>query len=262
MKANRQTASTGFTLIELLVVIAIIAILAAILFPVFAQAREKARSTACLSNLKQIGLAVVQYTQDNDERYMYEYRDENGGGTAWPNNPPTLPNGQLAGWYTAPLNNLASSNWAYELQPYIKNTQVMACPSAPDQQGWNPPTTTDKISYVATSYVLDGFANPGKPLSLAAIVAPSDLILLFDGGNATKVAQIQGWNGYDFNNRCVVNNNFRPSDGVCPQCYGDWIARHQGGRNYMFADGHAKWSIDSNMYITTHPDRWDGSCQK
>src|ERR1700760_2336700 len=103
----------GFTLIELLVVIAIIAILAAILFPVFAQVREKARATACLSNLKQIGLGVTQYTIDNDEHFMYEYRNENNGDTAFPTVAPTLPNGKLGGWFTAPQAGLSSSNWAY-----------------------------------------------------------------------------------------------------------------------------------------------------
>lgn len=200
------------------------------------------------------------YVQDYDETFMYEYREENQGSSWWPNNPPTMPNGKQAGWYTAPLNNLASPNWAYVIQPYIKNTQIMACPSAPDQVGWNPPTETDRASYIATSYILDGFRYGGDALNLAAIKVPTDLVLVFDGGNSTKVVQIQGWSGYSFN--CAVNPNFQPSNGVCPQCYGDWIPRHQGGRNYIFADGHAKWSLDSNMYITTHPDKWDGGCQK
>ena len=61
---------------------------------------------------------------------------------------------------------------------------------------------------------------------------------------------------------CAINNNFKPSDGVCPQCYCDLGARHQGDRNYVFADCHAKWVKDSNMSITTHPEKWDGGCQK
>src|SRR5919108_973651 len=99
---------TGFTLIELLVVIAIIAILAAILFPVFAQAREKARESACLSNVKQLGLALQIYAQDYDE---------------------TLPN------HAADTDNFlapkAPANWAKALSPYAKNTQIFSCPSAP-----------------------------------------------------------------------------------------------------------------------------------
>ncbi len=99
----------GFTLIELLVVIAIIAILAAILFPVFAKAREKARQSSCQSNLKQIGLAFIQYAQDNDEKY------------------PLV----RAGYWLNPYN--ANKNervcWRAAIHAYIKSTDVFACPS-------------------------------------------------------------------------------------------------------------------------------------
>jgi len=101
--------STGFTLIELLVVIAIIAILAAILFPVFAQAREKARAASCLSNTKQLGLAMRMYAQDYDEI--------NVGSYSYPNT-----------WGSCPM-----FMWMDLLQPYIKNTQIVTCPSAPNR---------------------------------------------------------------------------------------------------------------------------------
>jgi prepilin-type N-terminal cleavage/methylation domain-containing protein/prepilin-type processing-associated H-X9-DG protein len=247
----------GFTLIELLVVIAIIAILAAILFPVFAQVREKARTTACLSNLKQLGLAASQYTIDNDERFMYEYRSENSGDTTFPHNRPALPDGTLSGWYTGPLNNLTCSNWAYELQPYVKNTGIMSCPSSPDQSDWNPPTSKDRASYVASSYMLDGFIPNGAPLSLASIKQPAQVVLIFDLGNSNSVVQIQGFNGYPGN--CAKNVNFNSSY-TCPRCYPNWTPRHQNGRNYIFADGHAKYALDSNMYVALYPEKWDGSC--
>jgi len=102
--------ASGFTLIELLVVIAIIAILAAILFPVFAQAREKARATACLSNGKQLGLAMRMYCQDYDEI--------NVGSYAYPNT-----------WGACPM-----FIWADLIHPYIKNTQLFACPSIPERR--------------------------------------------------------------------------------------------------------------------------------
>src|ERR1043166_7135749 len=101
-KSSRRKSPSGFTLIELLVVIAIIAILAAILFPVFAQAREKARMTACLSNMKQIGTALTMYNQDYDETFPYiRFKSD------------------------------ASYVWRNAIRPYLKNLDVLGCPSNP-----------------------------------------------------------------------------------------------------------------------------------
>src|SRR5215472_15354065 len=103
---GKQDSLKGFTLIELLVVIAIIAILAAILFPVFAQAREKARQTSCLSNSKQIGLALLQYEQDYDEQFPVGSKFD-----------PAV-NNQLA-W---------GQGWAGQIYPYTKSAQILKCP--------------------------------------------------------------------------------------------------------------------------------------
>ena len=106
-----RSRSHGFTLIELLVVIAIIAILAAILFPVFAKAREKARQTSCLSNLKQIGLGALMYAQDYDEMLLYHYLSSTEA--------VTYPGG---GTHTGLM-------WYFNVYPYVKNIQIFSCPS-------------------------------------------------------------------------------------------------------------------------------------
>ncbi|MEN6303433.1 MAG: DUF1559 domain-containing protein [Armatimonadia bacterium] len=139
--------SRGFTLIELLVVIAIIAILAAILFPVFAKAREKARQSSCLSNVKQIGLAIMQYAQDYDEVLPYA--------SAWGN----------------PVKN-----WNLYLDPYVKNAQIFTCPSNSASAlgyGWN---------YQNFGYYSGGtgtyYNNPGR--SLGDIKQSAETIIIGD----------------------------------------------------------------------------------
>jgi prepilin-type N-terminal cleavage/methylation domain-containing protein/prepilin-type processing-associated H-X9-DG protein len=121
-----RTRKSGFTLIELLVVIAIIAILAAILFPVFAQAREKARQTSCLSNMKQIGLGMYMYCEDYDETMASVFAEEvcpNNNG-----NPNIVCNSQ---------GGLAPVPFDAQVAPYIKNDQVWACPSDASPDSWS-----------------------------------------------------------------------------------------------------------------------------
>jgi prepilin-type N-terminal cleavage/methylation domain-containing protein/prepilin-type processing-associated H-X9-DG protein len=143
----------GFTLIELLVVIAIIAILAAILFPVFAKAREKARQASCLSNVKQIGLALMQYAQDYDE---------------------ALP---AAGWVDTAIwpNGASGGNpWHMRIYPYVKNVQAFNCPSA--SYAWaGEPSTSIKYGYNAS---LPSYC------SLGTIVYPAATILVTDSDGA------------------------------------------------------------------------------
>lgn len=144
----------GFTLIELLVVIAIIAILAAILFPVFARARENARKSTCQSNLKQMATAALQYAQDYDET-MVRTNIFLGGSTY--------------------------HGWVWLLQPYVKNTEIFTCPSRPSAK-WNGSATT-YANFGYGFFGIQNVANGGPSLaarSLAEIKAPSDVVMFGD----------------------------------------------------------------------------------
>ena len=134
----------AFTLIELLVVIAIIAILAAILFPVFARARENARRSSCLSNLKQVGIAMMQYTQDYDERYMVADHEDADG------------------------NGVADYAWFVPLQPYIKSEQVFKCPSLGNE------TTAPNPN---TDYILNGFFAHGVSQAIFSQTAQQIMVV-------------------------------------------------------------------------------------
>ena len=153
----------GFTLIELLVVIAIIAILAAILFPVFARAREKARQASCSSNVKQLALGISMYAQDYDEKNPGCYRDTTAAARGPLSNSGTY-------WY-----------WEDMILPYVGNEQVYLCPS--DGSGW-----TD---YMASQWSMTGsHGNPGT--RLASIEKPAQTITIFDGVHRT-CGRPHGW---------------------------------------------------------------------
>jgi len=215
----------GFTLIELLVVIAIIAILAAILFPVFARARENARRASCMSNLKQIGLGFMMYVQDYDEKfppYLINYTS-----------PPTEPNG------VTPNNPYA---WADALQPYIKSTQVFQCPSesksAPLGVAGSPfAGQPDPASWGYTDY---WFNSTLSKQSQAIITSASLTVLSGDGSSG---------NAYYFYNGCSITGNASDitCDGTTPYStmlstkQAGLFSRHLDGINYAFADGHVKW---------------------
>ena len=159
-----QKSTQGFTLIELLVVIAIIAILAAILFPVFAQAREKARATSCLSNEKQMALGLLMYVQDFDEQ---------------------MPNGRML---TGTDVARAGLGWFGQSYPYIKNAQVGKCP---DDTTANLAATGSTPTKYASSYVYN-YNIPAFAPALAALNAPATTVLLAEGVNDQAEITVTG----------------------------------------------------------------------
>ncbi|MES2465257.1 MAG: DUF1559 domain-containing protein [Armatimonadota bacterium] len=217
----------AFTLIELLVVIAIIAILAAILFPVFAQAREKARQTACLSNLKQIGTGLTMYTQDYDETL--------------PGNQFAAPNqvsgdaGLATGATATPIGFMdkdatkVGRNWGRDTQPYIKNTQVYNCPNSVTRSSISAGSayaeTTDPAGANA-SYMLNGMVS-SQPL--AVIPAPADTIFVHEYLANSRVSQV----------RPCPTSAAQTTFNQFNHTFYDRM--HAGGSNLLFCDGHAKW---------------------
>lgn len=195
---------SGFTLIELLVVIAIIAILAAILFPVFARARENARRTSCQSNLKQLGLGFYQYIQDYDEKYPLVAVNSTGISTSTP------------------------YGWADALQPYIKSTQLMQCSSETN----GPNATNDPTAAGYTDY---WFNSSLSQLSQAAFTSVSQTILAGDGSSSTS--------RYAYNGNVATSDGTTPTLGTANTTIinDPGAQRHLDGSNYAFADGHVKW---------------------
>lgn len=217
----------GFTLIELLTVIAIISLLAAILFPVFGRARENARRASCLSNLKQIGLGVMQYVQDWDEYYPISRGADyasmvSTNGTSW-------------------------GEWKIRTYPYVKSEQVYNCPSGTVQkmgQFKNTPygnlTFSETNSYGVNQLVFpDGSPTPPnvpQPVKSSRLGKTSELAMLADSAYPV-------WN---FPNR-VYNSNYTLDQTNVPNAIDPTLARHFEGSVVVYADGHAKYRTQSQM---------------
>jgi len=196
----------GFTLIELLVVIAIIAILAAILFPVFARAREKARQASCLNNTKQMATAVQMYAQDYDETIIPYYQDGNPSGMIW---------------------------WFQIMDPYVKNAQVYLCPSsyliAPN---WTATRAYGNyMDYGMNRRCSTRGTNPTPTIvKLADVRYPAETFIIAEGDCTRDTNDYSGSNACDLMPTVGGQN----ASTFIPQ-------RHNGGANMTFLDGHAKW---------------------
>ncbi len=213
---NHRALPTGFTLIELLVVIAIIAILAAILFPVFAKAREKARTSSCGSNVKQIALGLMQYAQDYDEK-MCSYE------------PP---------WPAVPAVG-AGADWWNGIYPYTKNVQVYVCPSRPRQQTtW---TYNNHTFPVMPSY---GMNQALYGLAMASMSQVASTALVGDSCHPMSGDWRMAWPKADSG----ISGLAQPCDVRTNLAAREAATVHNLGSNIGFADGHAKWLKDTQIY--------------
>jgi prepilin-type N-terminal cleavage/methylation domain-containing protein/prepilin-type processing-associated H-X9-DG protein len=253
----------AFTLVELLVVIAIVGVLAAILFPVFATAREKARATDCLSNLKQLGMATMLYVQDYDEQFVNVVEDHEGYAFSplWPQNDYPMPGGGVYGWYTikAIVGVMPGvvTDWGILLvDTYSKNQGIFACPDGTSSGIWHGATATDNSGYCYSNWIADTGVFRHPAATLAEIPRPAETVVFFDTGKATRYVEIEGYNGYPGGS----TTTFNPHE-CCPRCWDDWPTLHSGGHQYVWADGHAKWMPDDSMWIFYHPERWDWELQ-
>ena len=264
-KFSGADVRSAFTLIELLVVVAIISILAAILFPAFMQAREQARRAACMSNEKQIGLAILQYSQDNDEHF--------------PNGILETRNGRI--W--------EGEGWAGQCAAYIRSRGLLRCPSdptvaaspkeAPVSYGYNinfvEPQDTYETYVTGRSHV--DLSSPARTVLLFEVENISANVTLADEGAQTtdQIGRNFSASGNGLDNRLYGQTDdttsirdqyatgylggrspFNPSATQFSRAAG----RHSGGSNYLLGDGHAKWL--SGNRVSAGLDSPDDRCNQ
>ncbi len=258
MRQNFKNRLNGFTLIELLVVIAIISILAAILFPVFMQSRERARQTVCISNERQLGLAIMQYIADNNEQFPQGLQMAEGT-RVW-----------------------AGEGWGGQCRPYINSTALFRCPSDSNDSN-STPNYTISYGYNYNLFPLSPSQEeeeedypPPLAASLADLNSPARSVFLFavsgvqanvsDPREGSETGGVPGRNysasGNGLDNRLYAQRDWStrtenqyatgylgsriPPD-VTKTQFVNSSGRHTNGSNFLLCDGHARWLSGSNV---------------
>jgi prepilin-type N-terminal cleavage/methylation domain-containing protein/prepilin-type processing-associated H-X9-DG protein len=261
----QQPKRTGFTLVELLIVIAVMAIIAALLFPTFAQAREKARQTACLSNLHQISLACELYTQDYDDTLLWDPGNPGLGDTG------SATSQAIARDFKQEIvcADPPITPWVLLLDPYVKSAAVFRCPSfsgfalaQPNdvqwkillQMGYSAATLDSRLSGVGYSKSALQMSDPCRPHSLSWLRHSPSQVALF-GDTSTHVPTTYVWSvsnwvypiylSAPYNQTADGNTYWAWEEGQAPVSDPSMKpftrARHADGYNFAFADGHAKF---------------------
>ncbi len=291
MNTTGRRSLQAFTLIELLVVIAIIAILAAILFPVFAQAREKARQASCASNERQLGVAARMYMDDNDGSLFHHHEGWVLDDGTQVDNLPATADGCIGG---GSGNSQAEKPWIIFFQPYLKNRNIGFCPSdttpqsrklASDINGYNggiesvddtPPANSEQAiaeaellniqSYLLNSifthkscrYAVEGALNGFATDDAIGRLSPSEIVLFSERNseamNAADNDEYGSINQDDYDTWAGEATLVQWGEGKYANQ--GWIKynRHNGGANYTFADGHVKWLRWGQARLLQYPD--------